>query len=85
MADFTPVLSTSPRTLSWTATDGSTSTKQFDIVVEDDTACESSETFDVFLKNVDGGELGTQFSATATIVDDDCKILHNIVKIIINK
>ncbi|XP_072033434.1 uncharacterized protein [Amphiura filiformis] len=70
-ADFTPVLSNSPVTLTWEANDSNGTTTAHNVVIVNDDECESTETFNVFLTNVDGGILGTQSFALVSIIDDD--------------
>ena len=65
-----------PATLKWSAADSSGVTKSIAVPINNDDVCESTETFEVHLANVIGGTLGTQTSATVSIIDDDCKFFE---------
>lgn len=60
-------------TLTWVA--GDTTDKTFSVPIIDDTEIEGNETMNLTLSNPSGTTLGTQHSATLTIIDDDQAML----------
>ena len=82
--DFTETVINNPATLKWSATDSNGVAKSIAVPINNDDICESTETFEVHLTNVFGGTLGTQTSATVSIIDDDCKFLgilrHHLIQ-----
>ena len=68
--DFTEILLKDAKEIKISGT-GDTQSSDVTVAITNDGVCESTENFNVYLTDVEGGQLATQCFATARIMDDD--------------
>ncbi len=77
--DFTAVPYENAKTITITGGTDDTQVETITIAINPDGVCESEESFNVYLTNVEGGVFGTQCSNTVYIQDDDSNVICFII------